>query len=485
LKDRYAMAAEASGERARGEVTRAIRARAVCRNATNAASRRLLHLHGERTYPPTQSQRSEMAREEEACTKERVKGVGPNFNRSASPVMSLNSTVDDEVRRRSSARVIKVTRGCLLGKMATEDPERAKRFNLVVVPSWTQNKPWPPPPVKFRKVRPKALKKTEEIEETSTEKLSFRQQLQVNREKSVPLDDGTMARPDPTAKYRQATVQLSAVTKFLGLRKPTEDSKNAVRHKGSIALASKGSVTDKNGNQLADLDLAVTLLDYKQKEELKDIFSRFQVPGNGKLTRAGMVKALQAAGHAPTTNDEQQVFAAVQEQIIAHTRPNNENGESNPVTVATGLWEFYEFLLMVEALREISERQVRSDNKDMAQEFKISTREVEELRAIFKKFDVDDSGSISSSELKSLLAALEMQIDDEDFKLLFKAVGLQGAEQLEIKQFVMIALQINELAQYQSDTGSREAGRCDSPGRTPAPRKTVAMFGLGAAMPQA
>lgn len=470
LAEKLGIEADAAGERARGAVTMAIRAQAICRNAVNAASRRLLHLNGDRPGPPLPASEAQDGGNDARHAKEKV---GPNFHQHFPSVPSVSTVNDafacfaspnsDDARRR---RVIKVPRNTPLGRMVLKDPKRATKYNLVAVPSWTHNKPWPPPPVKFAK-NLSFKRKTEDVEEKSPEP-TWRQQLQMSRSKKMKHD-----------AVRKSKAEVRALTRFLSLPRPhsgdqgspyssgTEPALVNVRQisDGSLSdsrVATKVGITNENAgiiskSNLVDLDVSATLLDFTEKEQYKSIFRRYASDGVGALSRAGMVKALQAAGIRPTTSQEQQQFAAVQEQVVNHTRPVDSSPETNPVKSPTGVWHMREFILLVEALREIGARKRRQSNKERADEFNMSYEDVEEMRDVFKRFDSDNSGSINYSELKALLQAVEITMKDEELMALVQSVGIDATEQLDFPLFMRVAAQIDELAQPRSSRIIRRA----------------------------
>jgi len=192
------LAANLVGEKARGPVALAIRAKAVCRLTVQSASRRLCRLALEQAMGGATD-----ALAADGNTKAKVEVIdrmhcdellellevndleknlastGSSFTaadmsrepsvRAERPSFSGSSGLhgqDDalvtavlcsnggfSLARVKRRRRIEVLQNTTLGKMVLADPELALRHALVAVPSWYHNKPWPPPPLREFTVR--------------------------------------------------------------------------------------------------------------------------------------------------------------------------------------------------------------------------------------------------------------------------------------------------------------------------------------------
>merc|ERR1712139_689990 len=92
--------------------------------------------------------------------------------------------------------------------MVLNDPQKASKYDLVAVPAWTQNKPWPPPPIKFKSKQPEKVSKESEEEVSPTEPtLTFRQRMQKSRKMH-----------GETPSINVGAVQIKAVSKFMAFR---------------------------------------------------------------------------------------------------------------------------------------------------------------------------------------------------------------------------------------------------------------------------
>jgi len=413
--DQLAAAAQAAGERAAG-VAMAIRARAVCRLAASAASRRLLHLHQDRVIELHQA-RTEFTslfpggREEEDYEE--------NEDRIA------NKTL---YRRK---KLIKVPHNTPLGRMVKRDEDRGLRHGLVVVPAWQHNRPWPPP----------VVTKKHRVLEVNNRNRGAKEPDEERKGK-----DGK--RVEFTAQKRWQDVK--AVSQFMSLRKRSQALRpqRPLEREASATREEASPIMERNPDHV-DLEAAKTILSWPQKEAYGAIFKRFAMGSGGKLTRQGMQKAMQDINLCPTTASEQRKLKAVQEQVIEYSRGqmDAEQEEFNPLTSRNGCWDLDEFLLVIAAVKEIDRRNQRVANLQAAEEYGVPLQEVEEMRTVFCKFDADGSGTISMPELKVLLAAVELSTTAEDLVLLLESVNLGQEESLTFKQFLRVIVRVEEFLQ--------------------------------------
>ncbi|KNA06278.1 hypothetical protein SOVF_182550 [Spinacia oleracea] len=62
----------------------------------------------------------------------------------------------------------------------------------------------------------------------------------------------------------------------------------------------------------------------------------------------------------------------------------------------------------------------------------------EELELVFKKFDVNGDGKISSSELGSIMGSLGQQVTEEDLQIMIKEVDADGDGFIDFNEFVAL-----------------------------------------------
>jgi len=471
-------AARAAGERVRGSVAMAMRAHMICRNAASVASRRLLHLYGDPTYPPPSFSSCPDQAGSSPATSSNAKGeklarsgTGPNFqaildHRDCVPPHHVPQPHSQDWIYKKK-RVIKVARNTALGRMVRSDPDRARRHDLVAVPAWTRNRPWPPPPIKIVKkmaVLTNEEEDKESAEENSVQKASFRQKLQSDKASLKDSIEEVSGNRSPKAKIKAVTLMMSQVKKpsqksgapspASPQRKLSHSSEGDSSRVGTVdslqPIAEAKRTTSSHGSP-ADLELATTLLGRAETESLTKLFYHCVQPGRHVLNRQGMIKALREAGYTPDTKDEQRCFAAVQEQVLDHSRGKDNDPLTNPMLNAQGHWELREFILMLQALHEIGARQARLNNKQIADEFGMTITEVEELRLVFEGYDEKGSGSIGSSELKALVQEAEFGTEmlEEDFSMLLESVNLEAVEFFDFRQILTIVVQLSRLVKTQ------------------------------------
>eukprot|EP00913_Durusdinium_trenchii_P022589 g21213.t1 len=147
------VASDVLGQQARGPVTLGIRVKAVSRMAIAGALRQVLHLRAGRDtseeselWSPGRSQHPALWRVRSDVSEADTLKLCPSESSFEEEVPA------DTVKRTKSPKiqqppVREVLANTTLGKMVKADEARAAKFGLVVVPPWSHNKPWPPPPV--------------------------------------------------------------------------------------------------------------------------------------------------------------------------------------------------------------------------------------------------------------------------------------------------------------------------------------------------
>ncbi|KAK1437132.1 hypothetical protein QVD17_02917 [Tagetes erecta] len=76
----------------------------------------------------------------------------------------------------------------------------------------------------------------------------------------------------------------------------------------------------------------------------------------------------------------------------------------------------------------------------------LSNDEVEDIKEMFKKIDIDDDGIITTEELKSGLQKLNTALAESEVQLLIEAVDTNGKGTLDYGEFVAVSLHLKKMA---------------------------------------
>lgn len=387
----YAAIAELAGSRARGPVTLAIRAKAACRLAASAASRRLhLHSAGDGVSSSTWG--------------------GYGDGRSPSVSRDARSGTD---AGKASQRCIRVAQNTTLGQMVKRDPERAAKYNLVAVPAWQQNKSWPPPPVAVQRRVPGAM--------------------DVSKKASWHPSEQTLLSKDceDHSRPQKGWGPLKPFGLLLGQWKAKQ---RAVKKEGTRCVQTEAAARQLPAVNV-DLRAAQRLLSPEDVCALTDIFTRYSMGSGGCLTRKGIQLAMKASGiAAPADYGEQFKLKRVQEEVLNHFRCSGDCKVPNPLTDATGAWELREFLLMMAAIYELDQQEASVSNQMLAKHLDLDPGLVEALYEVFKTHAVPGSSTISVADLQKILATLDVRPSVEELKLLLGNAALES--ELSFQDFV-------------------------------------------------
>jgi len=138
-------------------------------------------------------------------------------------------------------------------------------------------------------------------------------------------------------------------------------------------------------------------LTQEQKEEMREAFSLFDSDNSGSITVEELAKVMKNLGQASTPEEIKTMINEVDE---------NNDGEI----------DFDEFLEMM--------------SKKMA-----GVDPMEEMREAFNVFDKDGSGTISTSELKSVMKSLNEDLNDEQIKEMIKEADVDGDGEVNFEEF--------------------------------------------------
>ncbi|KAF2729460.1 regulatory protein calmodulin [Polyplosphaeria fusca] len=141
-------------------------------------------------------------------------------------------------------------------------------------------------------------------------------------------------------------------------------------------------------------------LSKEQVAEFKDAFAMFDKDGNGVITAEELGDIMKSLGQNPTE--------AELHDMISEVDVDN-----------TGSIDFDEFLQM------------------MAHNMKTGDFE-EEMRAAFKVFDRDGSGTISADELRNVMKSLGEALSDDEIDEMLKEADADGNGTIDYNEFVQI-----------------------------------------------
>lgn len=221
--------------------------------------------------------------------------------------------------------------------MIKEDPARATKYNLVAVPSWRQNKSWPPPPIRIaRRPDEQSLTNMPDASEEPTLDPTTRWTKAGSALRSVFTVNNAAEQP----LLKRVSTKLSNATKrrlFTRMQSGKVDGIAALGCGGkcSSKIADTGlphlkrpmnSSQPDAGDPTCIMDFSQAQ-SYFQKNEidfLQACFERFATRRNaskfGWLTREGLQRALRAASLLPESLEEQRGLQLVQEAVIAFCR---------------------------------------------------------------------------------------------------------------------------------------------------------------------
>eukprot|EP00931_Biecheleriopsis_adriatica_P006130 TRINITY_DN107586_c0_g1_i1.p1 TRINITY_DN107586_c0_g1~~TRINITY_DN107586_c0_g1_i1.p1 ORF type:complete len:786 (-),score=116.96 TRINITY_DN107586_c0_g1_i1:21-2378(-) len=491
-------AADAMGARARGAVSTAIRAKAVCRSTFSSVSRRLLMpghprkdleaLHALHARSPTpdaeevnhdprnaihgwihESKPFTMADLQNDAVPEESQLESPNENFLS--VMSQGSHEEVDKRR------IEVPISTTLGKMAAQDPDRAAKYGIVVMPAWTVNKPWPPPPVKanFQSApSPFALERTEAakaILQTSVggkgeighlsatpragEKIADRRSsptaAPAERAPSKPASPSKTGSPTPTRWSRVRPIaRLRGVLKDI-TRKRTGSPVIATRPKPHAHV-------NKEEAALRDPDVEPEMKAW-YRHCFDVMIQRLNYPP-GQLRPEGMLRCLAEVGIYPKTQGERTRLKDVQERVIhafRHSEDEQDGSEAskvkNPITERKGAWLFPEFLAMVTQYNQLQDRDQHAKDAELARQNGCEDEQVRNLRKVYADFarEDEDDGVLTLKEFIAILQTVGISENptNEELAELLQLDYKKGSGReiprktpIEIAQFVRAMLKV-------------------------------------------
>ncbi|CAJ1448814.1 unnamed protein product [Effrenium voratum] len=406
------IASEVLGERARGPVSLGIRARAVSRMVTASAVRQLVHLQGKsQPEEDDDSYSSECA----GASPSRSLSRGKTFEEfscrdetdSLAAMLSSAAKSCKLSSRIQKARLKEVLANTTLGKMVQDDPNRAARFGLTVVPSWWQNKPWPPPPVVCHfssKPSQWAMALRAKNEERRRKEEEARQRI-LERRQSRQFSKGKTELEERRAQQAELLSGLGSAVHRGSQSVPT----GPAARKGQAAHMRRQSRTpaDAAEEHLQDVMEHATklaLMNQQTKEQFLLCFEKHSETTPGYLNSQALLKALAEVGLRPTTFREKQQIKEVQQMVIHSYRTEESleaQGVKNPLTEKRGGWLYEEFFAMAATCQElVRDEQIEADQA-LANQNECELAVVGDLRQVY-----EESRSQETLILKDFLAIL-------------------------------------------------------------------------------
>lgn len=445
------------GEKARGPVTLGIRVKAVQRLAVASALRQLVHLPAGR-----QQEDQEMKGDSAAISPSSPRSLY-SMETDNTPQPSESSEEEEEApaaRDSLAAMLSSAAKSCklsskiqqtrfrevlansTLGKMVKAHPEKAAKFGLAVVPKWSHNKPWPPPPVVAHfSSQPSAwalrlLQKTEDRkkkeEEGARRRMSTNMERRFTRKMSRAQTDGEERMPPENDLISDLA---SAVT---SQRKRTPRTS---MFKGQGASMRRYSRPDEEERLQDILDHAVTIIkmNIPEKDSIINCFLKHSETTPGHLSSKALLRGFAEMEIRPKTFREKQTIKQVQELVIKKYRKEDKNfevdGIQNPLKHKKGGWLFEEFLAMTATYKEIAREEQMEVDQALADQNSCELAVIREFRKVY-------NGSRSQEQMivKDVLAILaKVGIRNPSDKELALLLNLQLGANMELSRFRRIA----------------------------------------------
>jgi len=493
------VAAEVLGEKARGPVAMSIRAKAVSRLATASALRQLVHLHGkadrepeegEEQEPAVRTSQSEHSQAHSADVEVKRRMPRKSMSRQSMSTQGtrrlstraslLQMTYDEGLSAKESLAAMlssaekscklsakiqnkkyrEVASNTTLGKIVGSDPARAARkFNLIVVPAWSMNKPWPPPPVKSRygkmsfnidDIRMNIVEEDVEdpMDSQPSRKLTMTFEKHFSRRFSSTLGDESDRRTEAKTLSMSSDLCAGKRRSESKKKKSKEDRRQALK-------------------QIEDtVDYAVKLMAISagRKEGLEDSFYKHSERTAGLLRSEGLRKALTEAGIKPTTLREREQVREVQEVIINKFRSEEDDHEvdgiKNPLKDRRGAWRLVEFLAMAATCRELARQEELQVEQALADQHGCELATVRDLHQVYEEMRRQETMVLK--DFVSILEKLGLPLPpDKDLAMLLDvplAAGnsLSPQRKIPFAMFLPAMLKVQGILEEDAENGEFE-----------------------------
>ena len=140
----------------------------------------------------------------------------------------------------------------------------------------------------------------------------------------------------------------------------------------------------------------------EQLEELREAFEIFDKNGDGHITITELTALLTALNERPSTPEV---------ELMLDQADFNEDG----------VLDFPEFIGLMSARLTVS-------------------RDDDELRAAFRQFDTNGSGTIERAEVKAVLAGLGERLKDSEIELIMREVDMDRDGKVSFEEFKQVRI---------------------------------------------
>lgn len=454
------VASNVMGQRARGPVTLGLRVKAVSRLAVAAAVRQLVHLpagrgppeetqlDGERTSPLS-SPRSLFSHniDFESSESSNEEAVPPPAASADSLAAMLSSAaksckLSSKIQHKRFREVLANT---TLGKMVEANPQQAAKFGLQVVPPWSHNKPWPPPPVVAHfSSQPstwalRLLEKTEERKKKEEEGARRRMSMNMEKRFSRKLSNSPKVEDLRSSASTDVFNNIASAVSSQRKRQP-----RASVYKGQAAHMRRQSraPVEEEEERLQDLmDQAVKIhkMNVNEKEATILCFQKHSEASPGYVTSKALLRGLAEMEIKPKNFREKQKMKEVQELVIKKYRKEDANfeagGVKNPLKHKKGGWLYEEFLAMTATYKEIMREEQVEIDQALADQNGCELAIIMEYRKVY-----NENRSTEFMTVKDVLAILsKVGIRNPSDKELATLLNLPLGPNLELSRLRKIA----------------------------------------------
>mmetsp|Transcript_19760 Transcript_19760/g.35128 ORF Transcript_19760/g.35128 Transcript_19760/m.35128 type:complete len:799 (+) Transcript_19760:72-2468(+) len=498
-------AANAAGAKARGDVTLAIKARAVCRHNIAAATRKLNHLQGaqRRSQQEEDSDAESDASLEDGNLDPRNAMSEWVHQSSAFTAADLADRVIEhmKIERASTGahttnvltamlcarkgpsgnsgtprrRRIEVLQNTTLGKMVVADPEKAQQHGLVAVPSWSHNKPWPPPPTSMDFSKQKFMWGGNGNSSSPPRKSLDKEETKGRSLVQEAVSEETSAKNGQAFQDRQEHVQVAHQLKDLVAEVNTNHQQHPARggiKKGAAAYMRSQTTTDPKKQKLnfnlgqdeEDLNYLTVLMKTapEKKAYYTKVFYMHAAPGSGYLLRDQLLRALRDVGLGPQSHLERQRLKEVQEKIVQDFRSDEHDWKAaihskavekvvrNPLTDRNGGWVLNEFLVMTSVTKLLSNQDQADADEALAEQLETTLEAIRDMKEVYRTA-TGDNKEMSVKAFVGIMgkAGLSGPRDEDLCSLLdirhTKGDTLDRARKIDMATFVSAMLKVEEI----------------------------------------
>ncbi|KAK1423137.1 hypothetical protein QVD17_18432 [Tagetes erecta] len=147
---------------------------------------------------------------------------------------------------------------------------------------------------------------------------------------------------------------------------------------------------------------ATTTISHQIKEELEQVFKKFDVNGDGKISSSELGSIMGSLGHCPSNNELENMIKEV-----------DADGD--------GFIDLHEFI-------ELNTKDVDSNEV------------MENLKEAFSVFDIDKNGLISAEELQKVLGRLEEECTLGECRKMIGGVDVNGDGMISFDEFKVMMM---------------------------------------------